>query len=105
MNACVRLERLPADSTIAVVLDDLQNESTGAWINNATVTVSVYDSTSTIVGSAQTLTYVTGSNGRYEGTIPYDLGITEGSQYTAKFLAIASAGRRTFAKKFIAGEP
>src|SRR5882672_6065861 len=64
------IEVISIGSDNIVRLDALTNASSGASINNATVTYTLKDSSGTIVLSNQTMTYVAASNGRYEGTIP-----------------------------------
>ncbi len=64
----------------------LRDEVAGSYLNSATVSVTVIDATGANVGGASwpmALAYVTGSNGNYRGTLPYTLGIAEGSRYTA----------------------
>lgn len=94
---------IPPDSDNRLILDDLQNKRTKSWINDATVTGALYDSAGALVsGSSITLDYIAGSNGRYEGTLPYTISLTEGALYTAKATAISSVGRRVFVEKFLA---
>ena len=64
------LEVISIGSDNLVRLDQLTNASTGAYINNATVTFTLKDSSGNIILSAQPMNYVAASNGRYEGTIP-----------------------------------
>jgi hypothetical protein len=81
------LEVLAIGSDNLVRLDALTNYSSGAFINNATVTFNLKDNTgSTILGPA-TMSYVNASNGRYEGTIPYTQSLTLNSYYTIEITA------------------
>jgi len=64
------IEVISIGSDNFVRLDVLTNASSGAFINNATVTFTLKDSTGTVMLSNQSMSYVAATNGRYEGTIP-----------------------------------
>jgi hypothetical protein len=66
----VSLEVISIGSDNLVRLEQLANASTGAYINNATVSFALKDSNSNVILSSQSMPYVASSNGRYEGTIP-----------------------------------
>lgn len=79
-------------------LDNLHNNRLPGYINNATVTMTLTDQTTgvAIVGETWpvTLSYVTGSNGRYEVTLSYALAVTEGQRLLASCLAVHGLLRR-----------
>jgi len=70
-----------SDNLIRV--DELTNEATDEYVNDATVTMTLRDSDLEVVSGAQSLslTYVAASNGRYHGALPDTLSLTAGSLY------------------------
>ncbi len=69
----------------------LRDDSTGAYINTATVTVTLKDSGgSPVSGQAWplTLAHVTGTNGRYQGTLEETLVLVADTEYTAEIDAV-----------------
>lgn len=72
--------------------------STGAYINDATVVMTLKDSTGAAVSGATglSLTYVTDSNGLYQGTLPYTLSLTSGEGYTLEITGTKSGVARAF---------
>lgn len=73
----------------------LRNELTGAFLNSATVDVTLNDSTGTgVLGQTwpRSLAYVAGSDGIYRTTIPDTLTLTANAKYTAVITADAGAG-------------
>jgi len=73
----------------------LQGVATGDYENAATVTVTLKDSSGVEVSGQAwptTMTYVTGSNGRYRATLEDVLVLTSGSSYTAIIEADAGSG-------------
>src|SRR5207244_3075665 len=87
------IEVISIGSDNTVRLDALTNASSGAYINNATVTFTLKDSTGAAVLSNQTMSYVSASNGRYEGTIPNGTTSTmaQNAQYTIEITATSGA--------------
>ncbi len=87
------IEVISIGSDNIVRLDALTNASSGAYINNATVTFTLKDSTGAAVLSNQTMSYVAASNGRYEGTIPNGTTatMTQNAQYTIEITATSGA--------------
>jgi len=83
------IEVISIGSDNIVRLDVLTNASSGAYINNATVTYTLKDSTGAVVLSNQSMTYVAASNGRYEGTMPQSTTTTMAvnAQYTVEISA------------------
>jgi hypothetical protein len=63
------LEVIAIGSDNLVRLDVLQNASTLAYINSATVSFNLKDSTGAVIQGPTTMSYVAASNGRYEGSI------------------------------------
>lgn len=72
--------------------------ATGAYINDATVTMTLKDSVGASVSGATglSLTYVTDSNGTYQGTLPYTLTLTAGESYTLEITGTKSGVARAF---------
>src|SRR5437660_8893861 len=87
------LEVLAINSDNLVRLDGLTNASTGAYVNNATVTFSVVDAGGSTLISNSSMSFVASSNGRYEGTIPYTTSLTLNAFYTLQITAIGSGFR------------
>jgi hypothetical protein len=87
------IEVISIGSDNIVRLDALTNASSGAYINNATVTFTLKDSTGAAVLSNQSMSYVAASNGRYEGTIPNGTTatMTQNAQYTIEITATSGA--------------
>src|SRR5258705_4441177 len=78
-------------------VSELMNEVTGAFLNSATVTVSLADVNGNPVdGNAWPLAleYVAGSDGMYRVTLADTLGITPNARYAADLIADAGAGLR-----------
>lgn len=75
-------------------IDGLKNTATDAYINNATVTATLVDEGGTaVVGETWpiTLSYVSGSDGKYRGTLKDTLSLTAGLGYTAQITADGGA--------------
>ena len=75
-------------NTNVLQLTGLQNELTGAYINNATVTITTIEDEGGVgvfplSGSPITMDYVTGSDGDYRGTLDSTLPFTAGDCYRA----------------------
>jgi len=64
-----------------LVLDELTNAVTGAYINSATVTAQLKTATGTSVGAPLTLAYVAASNGKYRSLIEEDVAVSAGVSY------------------------
>ena len=81
---------LSSDNLVRV--DLLKNENTGQYVSDATVTMTLRDSDLAAVTDAEdlSLSYVSGSNGRYHGTLPDSLSLTAGARYYLDVTAIAS---------------
>jgi len=67
---------LYVDNDNAIRLDRLKNALTDAFVNNATVSAQLKNAAGASVGSAVTLTYVTASDGRYQGAVESSVDIS-----------------------------
>ena len=85
------LEVLAIGSDNLVRLDSLTNTSSGAYINTASVSFVLVDSSGNTVVNTTTMSYVSGQNGRYEGTIPHSTSLTLNAKYTIQITATASS--------------
>ena len=87
------IEVISIGSDNIVRLDALTNASSGDYINNATVSFTLKDSTGTVILSNQTMSYVAASNGRYEGTVPNGTTTTmsQNTQYTIEITATSGS--------------
>lgn len=87
------IEVIAQGSDNLVRLDALNNASTGAYVNNATVTFTLKDASGAVVAglSAVAMPYVGGTNGRYEGTIPNGTALTSNAAYTVEITATQGA--------------
>lgn len=77
----------------------LKNETTGAYINNATCQLVklMDDDGTTVSGStAITLDYLAASDGIYQGAMPYTVTLTENAEYTAVVTATLGGARTTW---------
>ncbi len=81
------------DSLIAV--DSLKNSATGLYMNEATVTVTVHDSSGVaVIGQSfpVTMDYELASDGKYTATLDDALVLDEGNIYTAVINATSVSG-------------
>ena len=67
--------------------------STGAYVNDASATMTLKNSAGDAVAGASSLslTYVSDSNGRYQGTLPSSLTLTAGAVYTLEITATSGS--------------
>lgn len=80
-----------------VRLNGLMDDSDRSWENSATVTGKLIDSNGDDVsGSSFSLTYVTSSDGDYEGSIADTVSLTENASYTLEIVATASGVKTTW---------
>lgn len=79
-----------------LVLDGLQDEASGDYLNGASVSAVLVDESGTQV-QGQTwplsLAYVTGSQGRYQGVLEDTLALQHGQRYIAQVTADAAGLR------------
>ncbi len=81
-------------TTNALELDELQNEVTGEYINNAGVTVTLRDANDAEVAGAtwpMAMSYVADSDGLYRAFLPDTLSLLPDARYTADIVATAGA--------------
>lgn len=80
----------------AILVPGLRAASSGELLNNQTASGEVRDENNAPLASPVTfaLTYVAGSDGNYEGVIPYSAAITEGRKYIVHVNVDAGANRR-----------
>lgn len=86
-------------------LKGLKNAASGAYINNATVTVTLVDASGTSVSGQSwpaTLSYVSGSNGDYRLTLEDTLPLSENGTYVARVTAIGDGLKRYFEPRLVA---
>ena len=75
-------------------VENLKNAATGVYINDATVSATLKNSSGVNVTGQSwplTLTFVSSSNGVYRGTLEDGLVLNEGETYTAEITADAGA--------------
>lgn len=73
-------------------LRGLRDEITGAWVNNATVTISVMDGGTAVAGESwpKDMGYVIGSDGIYRAMLGNAAQIKDGGRYEAVITATIS---------------
>ena len=66
-----------------IEISGLKDASNGNYVNTATVTFTLKNSGNSVVSgaSAVSMTYVAASNGKYQGTLPNTVSLTEGAKY------------------------
>lgn len=85
-------------NTNVIILDELTLASTGAYINDATVTVTIKDENDTeLTGETWPLTmsYVTGSDGKYAGAVSSSVSVSAGDLLSCEVTA-TSGGNTGF---------
>lgn len=84
--------KLYVSNTNEVQLIGLQNESTKAYINDATVTFTLKDADGNVVENLldQAMAYVTASNGCYKGSIADTVVLQVGHRYFVEVTATKS---------------
>jgi len=83
-------------------LAELANEVTGAYINNATVTVTLVDDAGvTVTGDSfpKAMSYVANSNGLYRTTLLDTLNVTRNARYVAQISANGGGGLQGYWEK------
>jgi hypothetical protein len=88
-----------------IELTGLRDPDDDSYVNDATVTALLKDSAdaNTISGSSITLTYVTGSDGNYRGSMPNTVSLTDGTSYYVHVSA-SSSGRDVLVRKLCKAE-
>lgn len=89
-------EILYVGNDMILELRGLQRQDTAAYMNAATVTVTMKDSEGTTIAGSwpQAMGYVSSSNGVYRATLAYNMAVTENARYTATVTADGGAGLR-----------
>lgn len=86
------------NNTIEVELVGLKDASAGTYINDATVTVTMYgeDGSTEVTGETWpvTMSYVASSNGNYLGVVSADSNILVGVKYQIKISATDADGNK-----------
>lgn len=79
----------------------LYDPTTGAFVNDATLTFTLKDSAGSAVNGASSvsMTYVSGTNGCYRGTMEDNVSLTENATYYLEGTATASSDRIGFRRK------
>ena len=83
-----------SDNPIDVI--EVTNETTGEYINNATVTTSLVDKATGIEVASVALSYISGSDGSYRGIIPDDTVLTAFQKLIAKVSIDGGAGLQKY---------
>lgn len=81
-----------------IEIKDLKNKATGSYLNSATVTFTLKDSSGNTVSGADTvsMTYVSSSDGVYRGTLADTVSLTQNALYTCEITINAGAGLQGF---------
>lgn len=74
-----------------LVVDELKNVATDAFINSATVTGQLKTAAGVLVGGVIALAYVAASDGKYRGTIEEDIDVSANTAYEVWIDADAGA--------------
>jgi hypothetical protein len=74
----------------------LIDQSSGAFLNAATVEGNILDRSGVVVVGPITMTYVANSNGNYQGVVPSTAGLTVSHGYRAKVVATQSGATGTW---------
>jgi hypothetical protein len=79
-------------------LEGLYDRVTKSYVNDATLTFTLKNSAGSAVSgaSAVSMTYVSGTNGCYQGVLEDGVSLTEGSTYYLEITATASSDRIGF---------
>lgn len=78
-----------------ILIEGLLNKAASTYLNSATVTVTLVDSTGAQVSGQSwptTMSYIAASDGDYAGTLEDALSLTEHAWYTAQVTANGGAG-------------
>ncbi len=97
---------LRANSHNVITLDELKDEITDAYVNDATVTGRVQDLTGSDISGETwpiTMAYVATSNGKYQGTFANTAALSIGTSYLVVVVATTTGGTvRTFRERAVA---
>lgn len=94
---------LPYQSDAYVELDALTDAATDAFVNDATVTVTLYSKSGTPVTGASGLTasYVASSDGKYRALIPRTAAVVLGGKYRCDATAAVGGLQMIFSQDVI----
>lgn len=90
-------ETIYIDSDNLLTLDALYDNAGASYVNDATVTVTLLDMAGSEVSGETwpvSLSYVSGSDGKYRGTLTDTLSLSANKRYTAKVTADGGAGKK-----------
>lgn len=91
------VENIYISSDNFVRLNGLMDAQDRSWANSATVTAKLIDSNGDDVsGSSFSLTYVTDSDGDYEGSMADTVSLTENASYKYEIIATQSGVKKTW---------
>jgi hypothetical protein len=79
-------------STNLITIDRLKDAVTGDFINDAAASAALLDADGVVIESGIALTYVSSSDGRYQGFLPADAAMTDGETYRV-VVTVTSGGR------------
>lgn len=95
-------ETIYIDSDNLVTVDALYDNAAAAYVNDATVTMTLKDRAGTEVSGETwpvTLSYVSGSNGKYQGTLSDTLTLSRGKTYEVTISVNGGAGKALTIKR------
>lgn len=95
-------ETIYIDSDNLVTVDALYDNAAAAYVNNATVTVTLLDRAGNEVSGETwpvSLSYVSGSDGKYRGTLSDSLVLKKGKYYEVKIEIDGGAGKALTVKR------
>ena len=78
-----------------IIADNVRNLATGANVNDAAVTISVSGANGVAVSGQTwptTLSFITGSSGKYRGTLTDSMNVTENTRYYGTLVISGGAG-------------
>lgn len=89
---------LPYQSDVYAVVSALTDNATGAFVNDATVTITLFTKRGTAIAGATDLpaTYIASSQGQYRATIPRTAAVTLGTTYDCRARAVKSGFETMF---------
>lgn len=89
-----------AGNTNYLQLTGLYDAVSAAYVNNATVTVTISDASGVEVMASTSMAYVSSSSGNYRATVPYDTGLLADRPYTATVTAVSGSTRGVWEFQF-----
>ena len=97
MTACSLLYLYPKNTQVLTVTG-LQDSVTGAYLNAATITATLYDEhgIADAILNNISLAYVSSSNGTYQGIVPLQFNATLGGGYILKVTAVQAGVQSLF---------